>query len=163
MHYSHWGADLDLRRRIAADAPHGGPLDPDGEDPVVDPDPLDVDVPFVAAVAEHLDFLHHEALFVVSPAFSVTEFRVLPFVVPTADGVIEGSDATGRGALVEVRPLDPGAGYVRGWFDGIRDVVGELVDRGALTAADVVPTLLDRLHRFAGLDRELIVDPARRE
>lgn len=162
VHYSHWGAALDLVAGLTRETPFGGPVPREGprDEPAVDPDPIATGVPFPAVVADHLDFVQHEALYVVRDGYDVAEYRVLPFLIPTADGLIEGNPTVGRGVLLEVTSADPGSGYVLGWFDGVRDVIGELVDRGVFDPEDVVPSLETRVRRFAGLDRDLILDPA---
>jgi len=158
VHYSHWGADLDLGRRITPETPFGRRS---GDGPVVEPDPRASGLALVALIADHLDFLHHEALYLVGTDSEVTEYRVLQFLVATADGVLSGDETVGRGALVEVSPFDPGSGYVRGWFDGVRDAVGEMIDTGSMDERDAFGYLEDRLRRFAGLDREVMIDPMR--
>lgn len=159
VRYSHWGGDLDLRASITGATPFGRRPPGSHGDPPVDPVPIAVARTLADVVTDHLDVLVHEALYVVSTDYEVTEYRVLPFLVPTADGLVEGPDGPGRGALVETSPFDPGRGYVRGWFDGVRGLLGELVDRRVLAPEDVPGCLEDRLRRFAA-DREVIVDPA---
>ena len=46
---------------------------------VVEPKPRTSGLTFDEIVADHLDYLHHEAFFVVSTAFEVTAYRTLWF------------------------------------------------------------------------------------
>ncbi|MFB6296843.1 MAG: DUF6735 family protein [Halobacteriales archaeon] len=113
-------------------------------------------------LAEHVDFLAHERLRVCGRGDTRT-YRVLRFALPTGRGVIEGDGQVGRGALVSVSyRLDPeDDGYVRGWFAGLRETLGESVDRGTLTSRDAFDRLEESLRRF-GADREVLFDPRRR-
>ena len=107
LHYSHWGAaNLKLKHRISAETPFGGEdtdstwakqllaeladgLEADAVDgyfagenrpsAVVEPKPRSTGLTFDEIVVDHLDYLHHEAFFVVSSAFEVTSYRTLWF------------------------------------------------------------------------------------
>ena len=157
VHYSHWGAaGLRLARSIDPETPFGDGI----AGASVDAEPIAEGVDLETIVARHVDFLLHEALFVVERSFAVTAFRACWFGVYTAEGVVEGDAAAGRGALIEVSADDPrDDGYVTGWYRGIREGAGELIDRGVLDEADLVPYLVDHLERFAAGDRQLVLDP----
>jgi hypothetical protein len=112
-------------------------------------------------LAEHVDYLAHERLRRCGSEGTGT-YRVLRFSLPTSRGVIEGNGQVGRGALVSVSyRLDPeDDGYVRGWFEGVRETLGESVDVGALTSRDAFDRLEGAVRRF-GADREVLFDPRR--
>jgi hypothetical protein len=112
-------------------------------------------------LAEHVDFLAHERVRVCGREGTRT-YRVFGFSLPTSRGMIEGDGQVGRGALVSVSyRLDPeDDGYVRGWFAGLRETLGESVDRGTLTSRDAFDRLEGALRRF-GADREVLFDPRR--
>jgi len=103
LHYSHWGAaNLKLKHRISAETPFGGDdtdskwakqllaeladgLEADavdgylaGEDrpsTVVEPKPRATGLTLDEIVADHLDYLHHEAFFVVVDGEAVSETK----------------------------------------------------------------------------------------
>jgi len=107
LHYSHWGAaNLKLKHRITAETPFGSedtdskwakqllsgwPMasradavdgylaDEDRPSTVVEPKPPCHRAHPRRIVADHLDYLHHEAFFVVSTTFEVTAYRTLWF------------------------------------------------------------------------------------
>jgi hypothetical protein len=130
-HYSHWGAaSLKLKHRISAESPFGGDntdskwakqllaelvdgLEADavdghlaGEDrpsTVVEPKPRATGLTLDEIVADHLDYLHHEAFFVVSTSFEVTPYRTLWFGLQYDSETVEQGETVGNGALVTVR------------------------------------------------------------
>ena len=110
-------------------------------------------------LANHVDFLAHETLRRCDHDGTET-YRVLRFSLPTSRGVVGGEEWVGRGVLVSVRyRLDPeDDGYVRGWFEGVRETLGELLDAGAITLEEAFERLEDAVRRF-GTDRELLFDP----
>lgn len=164
LHYSHWGAcDLRLKHTITAATPFGGECPTaeahqaydalvDGEDVQavvneygrlgsadVDLEPRTVGVTFEEAMAEWLDFLQHEAFYVVDREFDVTAYRTLWFGLCYESEVIQDSAFVGHGALRTVRWYqgDPvGDGYTRGEFAGVKQTVAEMVDRGVFTPED---------------------------
>jgi len=107
LHYSHWGAaNLKLKHRITAETPFGSEdtdskwakqllseladgleadavdgylADEDRPSTVVEPKPRATGLTLDEIVADHLDYLHHEAFFVVSTTFEVTAYRTLWF------------------------------------------------------------------------------------
>jgi hypothetical protein len=149
LHYSQWGAaNLKLKHRISAESPFGGDdtdskwakqllaeladgleadavdgylADEDRPSTVVEPKPRATGLTLDEIVADHLDYLHHEAFFVVSTTFEVTAYRTLWFGLQYESE----TDQTGRdgrewrardGALVRRRAgrRRPPAGAVRG-------------------------------------------------
>jgi hypothetical protein len=112
-------------------------------------------------LAEHVDFLRHETLRRRDRGGTGT-YRVLRFSLPTGRGVVGGEEWVGRGVLVSVRyDLDPeDDGYLRGWFEGVRETLGDLIDRGAITIGEAFDHLESAVRRF-GADRDLLFDPTR--
>ena len=53
-------------------------------------------------VADHLDYLHHEAFFVMSPTFEVTTYRTLWFGLQYDLETVERGETVGTGALPTV-------------------------------------------------------------
>lgn len=115
--------------------------------------------PMRTILADHVDFLAHETLRRCGREDTAT-FRVLRFSLPTSRGMVGGEEWVGRGVLVAVRyRLDPeDDGYVRGWFEGVRETLGESLDSGALTVREAFDRLDGAVRRF-GTDRELLFDP----
>ena len=130
LHYSHWGAaNLKLKHRISAESPFGGDdtdsnwakqllaeladgLEADAVDgylaggdrpsTVVEPKPRATGLTLEEIVADHLDYLHHEAFFVVSSTFEVTAYRTLWFGLQYDAETVERGETVGNGALVTV-------------------------------------------------------------
>jgi len=149
LHYSHWGAaNLKLKHRITAETPFGSEdtdskwakqllseladgleadavdgylADEDRPSTVVEPKPRATGLTLDEIVADHLDYLHHEAFFVVSTTFEVTAYRTLWFGLQYDSETVEQGRRSGTarardGALVRRRAgrRRPPAGTVRG-------------------------------------------------
>jgi hypothetical protein len=114
-----------------------------------------------ALIAEHVDFLAHETLRRCRHDGTET-YRILRFSLPTGRGVVGGEKWVGRGVLASVRyGLDPeDDGYLRGWYEGVRETLGELLDAGTLTLREAFDRLENAVYRF-GVDRDLLFDPTR--
>ena len=164
LHYSHWGGcDLRLKHTITEATPFGGECPTEhahqafdalvrGEDvhtvlneygrlgsADVDLEPRAVDVTIDEVINEWLDFLQHEAFYVVDTDLEVTAYRTLWFGLCYESDVIQESAFVGNGALRTVRwyqgePV--GDGYTRGEFAGIKRTVADMVDRGVFTPDD---------------------------
>jgi hypothetical protein len=141
LHYSQWGAaNLKLKHRISAESPFGGDdtdskwakqllseladgleadavdgylADEDRPSKVVEPKPRATGLTLDEIVADHLDYLHHEAFFVVSTTFEVTVYRTLWFGLQYDSETVEQEETVGNGALATVR-----------WYDGEPEQVG---------------------------------------
>jgi hypothetical protein len=128
LHDAHWGVDP---ADIGPETPFGGPpddgwardraddlLEPEGgrlagdaPDTAVDPDPIETGLSFLE-VCGRVDPLEHEALYVVSPDFSVRTYLVVALRV---DG---GGPLTTLVGYEGARD----AAYLRGWLAGARSV-----------------------------------------
>ena len=157
LHRSHWGgADFALLGHISADSPFAS-----GTSFAVDPEPVATDLSVSEIVANHLDFLHHEAFYRVSPDYETTAFHVLWFGLEADAETVERSETVGHGALIEAVPED--ANYLRGWFRGTKAVVGAMVDgtgpvgnREAVTPEEAADYLAERVETWSE-DREVIL------
>jgi len=150
LHRSHWGgAGFALVDHVSAETPYATDTQF-----AVDPDPVATDCSLADAASDHLDYLHHEAFYRVSPDYEVTAYHVLWFGLEADADAVDHSETVGHGALVEAHPRD--SDYVRGWFRGAKEVVGEMVDRDALGRADALGTLADRVETWAD-DRGVVV------
>lgn len=112
-------------------------------------------------LATHLDPISHEALLVVHRDGTVIPHAVLPFVLATADGLIESERPGAVLALVgrDGSVLRPA--YVRGFLHGTTGVLGEAVDAGLLAPEEAFAWLADAVRRLAGdrHDLELLPPP----
>jgi hypothetical protein len=160
LHYTHWGAlDLRLRHTITCSTPFGSDrptkaaadayaaltagTSPDmvqegfdreacaGAD--VEPLPQTTNVTLSDAITDHLDYLIHEAFYVVDRTFEVSAYRTLWFGLQYEATCITDSPTVGHGALQPTQWHDGepvGDGFTRGQFAGMKQVVGEMIDRG---------------------------------
>ncbi|MFC4245506.1 DUF6735 family protein [Natribaculum luteum] len=118
VRYSHWGGeDLQLVASLSPDAPlaHG----------VVDSEVLADSVARSRILSGYLDPCIHEALYLVSPEFEVTAYRVL--WLEWGDGREDG-----RGAIVEVELGDRDL-EVRTWFRALKTTLADVVEMGVLS------------------------------
>ncbi len=97
----------ELADGLEADAVDGYLADEDRPPTVVEPKPRATGLTLDEIVADHLDYLHHEAFFVVSSTFEVTAYRTLWFGVQYDSETVDQGDIVGNGALATVR-----------WYDG---------------------------------------------
>ncbi|GAA0728545.1 MULTISPECIES: DUF6735 family protein [Halorubrum] len=186
LHYSHWGAaNLKLKHRISAETPFGGDdtdskwakqllaeladgLEVDavdgylaGEDrpsTVVEPKPCATGLTLDEIVADHLDYLHHEAFFVVSTTFEVAAYRTLWFGLQYDSETVEQGETVGNGALATVRWYDGepvGDGHLQGQFAALKDVVGDMLDKGVFTQSTARQYLTQKLGEWVGERQEL--------
>jgi len=184
-HYSHWGAlHLRLKKEITHETPFGGPdvnteaahelfvqliedapdpaldsLDVEGLDTTVDPVPFARGLSLEEVITEKLDFLHHEAFYVVDTDIEVTAYRTLWFGLQYESATVEEGATIGNGALRTVRWYDGepvGDGYVLGEFHSLKAVVADLIDRGVFTHEEGIEYMKDRLRAWAG-DREAVL------
>ncbi|MCD2201621.1 hypothetical protein LPA44_17305 [Halobacterium sp. KA-4] len=188
LHYSHWGAaNLKLKHRTSAESPFGGDdtdskwakqllaelvdgLEADaadgylaGEDrpsTVVEPKPRATGLTLDEIVADHLDYLHHEAFFVVSTTFEVTAYRTLWFGLQYDSETVEQGATVGNGALATVRWYDGepvGDGHLQGQFAALKDVVGDMLDKGVFTPSTARQYLKRKLAERVGDRQELLI------
>jgi hypothetical protein len=188
LHYSHWGAaNLKLKHRISAESPFGGDdtdskwakqllaeladgleaeavdgylADEDRPSTVVEPKPRATGLTLDEIVADHLDYLHHEAFFVVSPTFEVTAYRTLWFGLQYDSETVEQGETVGNGALATVRWYDGepvGDGHLQGQFAALKDVVGDMLDKGVFTPSTARQYLKRKLAERVGDRQELLI------
>ncbi len=103
---------------------------------VVEPKPRATGLTLDEIVADHLDYLHHEAFFVVSTTFEVTAYRTLWFGLQYDSETVKQGETVGNGALATVRWYDGepvGDGHLQGQFTALKDVVGDMIDKGVFT------------------------------
>ncbi|MFD1586755.1 DUF6735 family protein [Halorientalis brevis] len=188
LHYSHWGAaDLRLKHAITPVTPFGG--DEPGDDTPrilfdalveaydeetasthvtaadmlagqVDHDPLAIAITKEEILTEYLDFLHHEAFYVVDPDFQVTAYRTHWFGLQYDCETITESPTVGNGALRTVRWSDGepvGDGYARGEFQALKDICGDLIDRDVFSPEHALEYMQAKLVETVASRNELII------
>ncbi len=186
-HYSHWGAlTLRLRRDITPETPFGGErhheerctcfrqlLEASSETvadeileatPIpqtqIDHDPLVVGTTIETLIAEYLDFLHHEAFYVVDAEFDVTAYRTHWFGLQYNCRTVESGPTIGNGALRTVRWYDGepvGDGFAQGEFRALKAVVGEMVDHGVFSPTEAAAYMAEKLDSWTGDRSELLI------
>ncbi|UPV98848.1 hypothetical protein M0R88_09915 [Halorussus gelatinilyticus] len=150
LHRSHWGgADFALLDRIRPDAPYATDTQF-----AVDPEPIATGLTLAEIAADHLNFLHHEAFYRVAADYETTAFHPVWFGLDIDSETVERSATVGHGALVEAVPEE--ANYFRGWVRGTKAVVGEMVDREALSREAARDYLVERVRSWAD-DRVVVV------
>lgn len=188
LHYSHCGAaNLKLKHRISAESPFGGEdidskwakqllaelangLETDAVDgylasenrplTVVEPKPRATGLTINEIVADHLDYLHHEAFFVVSTTFEVTAYRTLWFGLQYDSETVEQGETVGNGALATVRWYDGepvSDGHLQGQFAALKDVVGDMLDKGVFSPSTARQYLKRKLAERVGDRQELLI------
>lgn len=172
LHYTHWGGcNLRLKHEITPETPFGGDTKNDSQiqrvyeslqhaddsgrpnfdqqptaDPAVELEPRAVAITLEEAITEHLDYQMHEAFYVVSLSFDVTAYRTFWLGFSSDAESVTRSPSVGHGVLCTVRWHDGkpvGDGYLRGWFDGTKRLLGERIDRGLATESQAVTRLAD--------------------
>ncbi|QLH76956.1 hypothetical protein HZS55_06455 [Halosimplex rubrum] len=129
----------------------------------VDIEPWDSRCTLEAIISERLDFLHHEAFYVVDVNFEVTAYRTHWFGLQYDSALIDEAPTIGNGVLRTVRWYDGepvGDGFAQGEFRALKDIAGELIDQGVLTRAEAPGYLERKLDEWVGEDDELVVRTA---
>ncbi|WP_132061036.1 DUF6735 family protein [Halorussus amylolyticus] len=185
LHYSHWGAlNLRLRQKITERTPFGDEIESEWSQHYyrellgaqstpeeietgivedrphcdVDPAPVALRVTIDDILSTYLDFLHHEALYVVSREFEV--YRTLWFGLQYDCETVKGASTVGNGALCTRRwfrgePVSDG--FIRGQFEGLKDVVGDLIDDGVYTPEEATEYMVEKLSEWSGDELEYLV------
>ena len=186
-HYSHWGGlNLRLKQDVTPKTPFGGDEDSGAirglfealteattDETVttlleetsaphsqVDHSPLVVGTTIETIITKHLDYLHHEAFYVVDADFEITAYRTHWFGLQYESQIIERAPTIGNGALRTVRWYDGepvGDGFAQGEFRALKAVVGELVDDGVFSPEAAVEYISEKLDAWAGTREEILI------
>ncbi len=111
-------------------------------------------------VANHLDYLHHEAFFVVSTTFKMTAYRTPWFGLQYDSETVAQGETVGNGALATVRWYDRepvGDGHLQGQFAAFKDVVGDMIDKGVFTPSTARQYLKRKLAERVRDRQELLI------
>src|SRR6056297_2092423 len=125
----------------------------------VNPDPIAVGVPLDEIHSEYLDYLHHEAFYVVAEDFEVTAYRTRWLGLEYDSETVESSETTGNGVLQSVswRDGEPRhEEYSHGQFQALKDVVGDRVDDGEFTLAEARAYIVEKLRAWSREEVEVI-------
>jgi len=185
LHYSHWGAaNLKLKHRITAETPFGSEdtdskwakqllseladgleadavdgylADEDRPSTVVEPKPRATGLTLDEIVADHLDYLHHEAFFVVSTTFEVTAYRTLWFGLQYDSETVEQGrrSGTARSRRCAGTTASRSATATCREFAALKDVVGDMLDKGVFTPSTARQYLKQKLAKRVGDQQEL--------
>ena len=112
-----------------------------------------------ALLAEHLDPLVHEALVLVEADGGAEPYVVLPSLLATAEGLLEFEPRGVALGLVGPGGQTLSPAYVRGWFHGATDVLGEAVDADLLSPEEAIGWVEGGIRRLAGDQHPLLVVP----
>lgn len=110
-------------------------------------------------LATHLDPGVHEALVLIDAGGRPTPYAVVPYVLGTAAGLLEGEPA---GAVVGLLGSDGGTlppAYVRGFRHGAADVLAEAVDAGLLRPGDAFAWLDAAVRRLTADGHPVVAVP----
>lgn len=187
LHYSHRGAlHLRLKSELTPETPFGGDtvskdvcdhfeelIDRKQEDvsdidlatdkrvgTVVEIEPLACNLSFDGILTEHLDFLHYEALYIVTSDFDISAYRTLWLGLEyDCESIIE-SQTVSNGALRTVRwhdgePINDG--YIQGEFQALKSVVGDLVDRDVFDSEEAIEYMKEKLAQWTSQREDLII------
>ena len=94
----------------------------------------------------------------VSPTFEVTAYRTLWFGLQYNSETIEQGETVGNGALATVRWYDGepvGNGHLQGRLAALKDVVGDMIDKGVFTLSPARQYLKWKLAERAGGRQEV--------
>lgn len=187
LQHSHWGSlRLRLTYEITRATPFGGEtpdehlqsihthllqVDTDGAiDDVldgldvphhaVDIEPWDIQCTLDTILTEYLDYLHHEALYVVDLDFQVTAYRTHWFGLQYDCMTVTDGPTVGNGAIRTVRWYDDrpvGDNFAQGEFRALKDVTGDMIDRGVFTEGEAIEYLAEKLAEWVDDEQELII------
>ena len=94
----------------------------------------------------------------VSTTFEVTAYRTLWFGLQYDSETVEQGETVGNGALATVRWYDGepvGDGHLQGQFTALKDVVGDMLDKGVFTPSTARQYLKRKLGAWNGKRPEL--------
>ena len=90
--------------------------------------------------------------------FEVTAYRTLWFGLPYDSETVEQGAAVGNGALAKVRWYEGEPicdGHLQGQFAALKDVVGDMIDKGVFTSSTASQYLKWKLAERVGDQQEL--------
>ncbi|SFS00129.1 hypothetical protein SAMN05216559_2314 [Halomicrobium zhouii] len=186
LHYSHEGAyELRLATDITADTPFGGgvpstdqrnrldlmlEVQPGGAGISVDSGryraaPVEMEPKEIALALEticegHVDYLTHEAFYVVDRDFDVTAYRTFSFAMDHVEHQTKEGDTVGNGALVPVRWNDGepvGDGVLRGRLHALRSITRDTLDRDVFDEDEAQTYMIEKLQTWVHDDAEIHV------
>lgn len=185
LHYSHEGAlNLQLAIQITSETPFGGVIpstdqrtrlelmlqcEPGGADISVEEDrypsrlvemePREIALSLVDIYTEYLDYLLHEALYVVDRTYDVTAYRTFAFSIEPNSNADDAA-TVGNGVLIPVQwdgaqPISDGV--LRGRLRALRDVASDMVDRDAFDEDSARAYMIQKLQEWVPDDADIQV------
>jgi hypothetical protein len=153
----------DLRTTTGADTVSRWLADADLGTTQVELRPLKVAKTLDEIVTDQLDFLHHEAFYVVSLEFDVMAYRTHWFGLEHDSQQVTDCRSVGHGALRTVRwyegePVNDG--YVQGEFRALKSIAGALIDDGVFTLDEAHEFMEEKLVAWTNDDQHVIIESA---
>nr|WP_276302755.1 DUF6735 family protein [Halorussus sp. DT80] len=111
--------------------------------------------------SEYLDYLHHEAFYVVSQDFEVTAYRTWWLGLEYDAETVESSETTGNGVLQSVSWRDSESlheEYSHGQFHALKVIVGDRVDDGEFTLGEARAYIVEKLRAWSR-DETAVIGP----
>lgn len=96
----------------------------------------------------------------VSTTFKVTAYRTLWFGLQYDAESVDHGETVGKGALATVWWHDGepvGDGHLKGQFRALKDVVGDMVDKGVFTQSTARQYLKQKLGEWVGKRQEFLI------
>nr|WP_254280772.1 DUF6735 family protein [Halomicroarcula marina] len=140
----------------SSDAPR---LSPPTNDCPIDLDPIEVAITLDDIAFTTLDYLHHEAFYVVSASFEVTPYRTCWLGLTQDSETITEAPTIGNGAYYTVRwyeGVPVGDGVMRGRCKALKDLTGDMLDRGVFDEESATRYMIQKLRTWTR-DQELHV------
>jgi len=173
-HYTHWGGmNLKLTDKLSESTPFGGhtpskqiqeyfadlletprdapTLSPPTNDCPIDLDPLEVAITLDDIAFTTLDYLHHEAFYVVSQSFEVTPHRTCWLGLTQDSETVTEAPTIGNGAYYTVRwyeGVPVGDGVMRGRCKALKDCTGDMFDRGVFDEEGATRYMIQKLRAW---------------
>jgi hypothetical protein len=125
----------------------------------IDLDPIEVAITLDDIAFTTLDYLHHEAFYVVSQSFEVTPYRTVWLGLTQDSETIETAPTIGNGAYYTVRwyeGVPVGDGVMRGRCKALKDVTGDMLDRDVFDEEGATRYMVQKLRTWTS-DEELHV------
>ena len=126
----------------------------------VEMEPREIALTLEAICEDHINYLEHEALYVVDRAFDVTASRTFSFELDHASATSDDGRSGGNGAIVPVRwnEREPvGDEVLRGRLRALKDITGDMVDRDVFDADEARTYMIEKLRSWVHDDSLLRV------
>jgi hypothetical protein len=138
-------------------------LFPPANDCPTDLDPVEIAISLDDIAFTTLDYLHHEAFYVVSESFEVTPYRTFWLGLNMDSETIESAPTIGNGAYYTVRwyeGVPVGDGVMRGRCKALKDLTGDMIDRGVFDEEGATKYMIQKLRTWTREQEFHVTRPA---